>query len=81
MNIEANNEGWRFDESIGWKLIHNDIDVIFFGETEKAISTQEKLFVGTKEECENIITELHLNYYTGEELVDSQEEIQQQNLS
>lgn len=60
MNIEPNNDGWRFDESVGWKLIHNDIDVIFFEETDKAISTQEKLFVGTKEECENLITELGL---------------------
>lgn len=62
MNIEPNNEGWRFDESVGWKLIHNDIDVIFFEETEKAISTQEKLFVGTKEECDAEILNLDLKY-------------------
>jgi hypothetical protein len=60
MNIKLNSEGWRFDESVGWKLIHNDIDVIFFEETDKAISTQEKLFVGTKEECEAEITRLDL---------------------
>ena len=62
MNIEPNNEGWRFDESVGWKLIHNDIDVIFFEETEKAISTQEKLFVGTEQECEDQIKNLDLKY-------------------
>lgn len=62
MNIEPNNEGWRFDESVGWKLIHNDVDVIFFEETDKAISTQEKLFVGTKEECEDQIKNLDLKY-------------------
>lgn len=61
MNIKSNSEGWRFDESVGWKLIHNDIDVIFFEETEKAISTQEKLFVGTKEECDAEILNLGLN--------------------
>ena len=60
MNIESNNDGWRFDESVGWKLIHNDIDVIFFEETDKAISTQEKLFVGTQEECEAEIARLGL---------------------
>jgi len=61
MNIEPNNDGWRFDESVGWKLIHNDIDVIFFEETDKAISTQEKLFVGTKDECEEEIIRVELN--------------------
>jgi hypothetical protein len=62
MNIKSNSEGWRFDESVGWKLIHNDIDVIFFEETEKAISTQEKLFVGTEQECEDQIKNLDLKY-------------------
>jgi hypothetical protein len=67
MNIKLNSEGWRFDESVGWKLIHNDIDVIFFEETDKAISTQEKLFVGTKDECDNQITELGLHFPDTEE--------------
>lgn len=60
MNIEPNNEGWRFDESVSWKLIHNTIDIIFFEETDKSISTQEQLFIGTKEECENEIKKLNL---------------------
>jgi hypothetical protein len=63
MNIKPNNDGWRFDESVGWKLIHNDIDVIFFEETDKAISTQEKLFVGTHEECEAERVRLGLHWY------------------
>ena len=67
MNIKLNSEGWRFDESVGWKLIHNDVDVIFFEETDKAISTQEKLFVGTKDECDNQITELGLHFPDTEE--------------
>ena len=43
-----------------------------YEETDKAISTQEKLFVGTKEECENLITELGLTIPPEEEL-ESQE--------
>ena len=62
MNINSNSEGWRFDESVGWKLIHNDIDVIFFEETDKAISTQENLFIGTKEECDEHIAALGLHF-------------------
>jgi hypothetical protein len=70
MNINHDENGWAFDETetVGWKLVHNDIDVIFFEETDKAISTQEKLFVGTKEECENLITELGLIISPEEEL-------------
>jgi len=67
MNIEPNNDGWSFDESVGWKLIHNDIDVIFFEETYKAISTQEKLFVGTQQECDNQILNLGLHFPDTEE--------------
>jgi len=67
MNIKLNSEGWRFDESVGWKLIHNDIDVIFFEETDKVISTQEKLFVGTKEECDAEIARLGLVDVTAQE--------------
>jgi hypothetical protein len=67
MNIKSNSEGWRFDESVGWKLIHNDIDVIFFEETEKAISTQEKLFVGTEQECEKHIVDFGLHFPDTEE--------------
>jgi hypothetical protein len=66
MNIKPNNDGWSFDESVGWKLIHNDIDVIFFEETDKAISTQEKLFVGTQQECEAEIARLGLLWVTEE---------------
>jgi len=62
MNIEPNNDGWSFDESVGWKLIHNDIDVIFFEETDKAISTQEKLFVGIEQGCEDQIKLLNLKF-------------------
>ena len=46
--------------------------LFFFEETDKAISTQEKLFVGTKEECENLITELGL-IITPEEELENQE--------
>ena len=36
--------------------------LFFFEETEKAISTQEKLFVGTEQECEDQIKNLDLKY-------------------
>ncbi|NBX31426.1 MAG: hypothetical protein EBR07_01665 [Planctomycetes bacterium] len=51
MNIDHDENGWAFDESENWKLVHNGIDVIFFGNTDKSISTQEQLFVGTEQEC------------------------------
>jgi hypothetical protein len=60
MNIESNNEGWTFDESVGWKLIHDGHNIIFFDYTDMAVSTQTILFVGTKEECEVEIIRLNL---------------------
>jgi hypothetical protein len=73
MNIEANENGWIFDESTGWKLIHNDQIVIFFEFTDKSISTQEKLFIGTKEECEQYIVDNNLLYTKYEEAADAGE--------
>jgi hypothetical protein len=60
MNIDPNNEGWSFDESIGWKLVHNRVNIIFFENTDKSISTQETLFIGTEQECINQIESLNL---------------------
>lgn len=62
MTIEPNNEGWSFDESVGWKLIHNGDIIIFFEETDNTVSTQEQLFIGTREECQNEIERLGLVY-------------------
>jgi hypothetical protein len=60
MNIESNDTGWTFDESVGWKLIHDGRNIIFYEYTDEAVSTQAILFVGTKEECEVEIIRLNL---------------------
>ena len=60
MIILPNEKGWAFDESTAWKLVYDGITIIFYDETEKAISTQSVLFVGTKDECEAEIARLGL---------------------
>ena len=60
MIISPNEQGWAFDESTAWKLVYDGITIIFFDETEKAISTQSVLYVGTKEECDAEIARLGL---------------------
>jgi hypothetical protein len=60
MIIQPNEQGWAFDESTSWKLVYDGSTIIFFDETEKAISTQSTLFVGTKDECEAEIARLGL---------------------
>jgi len=55
MIISPNEQGWAFDESTAWKLVYDGSTIIFFDETEKSISTQSTLFVGTKDECEEEI--------------------------
>jgi hypothetical protein len=60
MIIQPNENGWSFDESNSWKLVYDGRTIIFFDETEKAISTQSVLFVGTKDECDAEIARLGL---------------------
>jgi len=60
MTIQPNEQGWAFDESIAWKLVYDGSTIIFYDETEKAISTQSVLFVGTKDECDAEIARLGL---------------------
>ena len=60
MIIPPNEQGWAFDESTAWKLVYDGSTIIFFDETEKAISTQSVLFVGTKDECDAEIARLGL---------------------
>jgi len=60
MIILPNEQGWAFDESTSWKLVYDGSTIIFFDETEKAISTQSVLFVGTKDECDAEIARLGL---------------------
>ena len=60
MIILPNEQGWAFDESTAWKLVYDGSTIIFYDETEKSISTQSVLFVGTKEECDAEIARLGL---------------------
>ena len=67
MIIQHNGDGWAFDESTAWKLVYDGITIIFFDETEKAISTQSVLYVGTKDECDAEIARLGLVDVTAQE--------------
>jgi len=60
MIILPNEQGWAFNESTAWKLVYDGSTIIFYDETEKAISTQSVLFVGTKDECDAEIARLGL---------------------
>jgi len=62
MIISPNENGWSFDESNSWKLVHDGINIIIFEQTDKSISTQNVLFVGTQEECEAEIARLGLTW-------------------
>ncbi len=62
MIISPNENGWSFDESHACKLVHDGTNIIIFEETDKSISTQNVLYVGTKEECEEQIKNLDLKY-------------------
>ena len=67
MTIQPNEQGWAFDESTAWKLVYDGITIIFFDETEKAISTQSTLFVGTKAEGDAEIARLGVVDVTAQE--------------
>ena len=58
MLIQPNEQGWSMSDQGPWQLIFNDEYIIKLFEVTSGTSTQEKLFVGTKEECENKIQEL-----------------------
>ena len=60
MLIEPNERGWSTSDQGPYQLIFNDQYIIKLFEVNLETSTQEKLFVGTKEECEAKITALNL---------------------
>ena len=60
MIIEPNEQGWSLSSSELWHLLFNDQYIIKLFQNESGTSTQEKLFVGTKEECEAKIVDLGL---------------------
>ena len=67
MIIPPNENGWSFDESNSWKLVHDGINIIIFKHTDKSISTQNVLFVGSQEECDAEIARLGLVDVTAQE--------------
>jgi len=70
MIIQKNTNNWSFstEEQNGlWHLIFdNDKNVITIFESIGITSTQENLFVGTKEECEQYIIDEGLYYIANE---------------
>ena len=60
MLIQPNEQGWSMSDQGPRQLIFNDTYIIKLFEAGLGTSTQEKLFVGTKEECEAKIFELGL---------------------
>jgi hypothetical protein len=69
MIISPNENNWSYDESDAWKLVHDGANIIFFEQTNKSISTQSNLFIGTQEECEAEINRLGLSL-SSDELVE-----------
>jgi len=60
MLITSDSNGWSTSTEGPWQLLFNDRYIIKLFETNLGTSTQEKLFVGTKEECEAKIVKLNL---------------------
>jgi len=76
MLIEPNSEGWSTSNQGPWQLIFSDQYIIKLFEVDLGTSTQEKLFVGTKEECESKILELNLPLASRDSLGVVEEELQ-----
>jgi len=76
MLIEPNSEGWSTSNQGPWQLIFSDQYIIKLFEVNLGTSTQEKLFVGTKEECEFKILELNLPLASKDSLGVVEEELQ-----
>lgn len=67
MIISPNENNWSYDESDAWKLVHDGTNIVFFEQTNKSISTQSILFIGTQEECEAEINRLGLSLSLSED--------------
>jgi hypothetical protein len=63
MIIPPNENGWSYDDSTGnWKLVYTDKLIMFYEQTDQSIGTQNTLFVGTHEECEEQIAKEGLSW-------------------
>jgi len=68
MIISPNENGWSYDGSNSWKLVHDGTNIIFFEQTNKSISTQSILYVGTHQECETEKNRLGLGLSSNDSL-------------
>jgi hypothetical protein len=75
MIIEPNEQGWSTSSKGPWQLIFNDEYIIKMFEVNEGTSTQEKLFVGTKEECEAKVSELDLPLASNNSLGEIEQEV------
>jgi hypothetical protein len=63
MIIPPSENGWSYDDSVGnWKLVYADKLIVLYEQTDQSIGTQNTLFVGTEQECEDQIKNLDLKY-------------------
>ena len=63
MIIPPNADGWSYDASTGnWKLVYADKLIVLCEQTDQSIATQNILFAGTEQECEDQIILLDLKY-------------------
>lgn len=60
MIISPDENGWSYDASADWKLVHEN--GIIVEQTDQSIATQSALFIGTKDECEAEIARLNLKH-------------------
>lgn len=75
MLITPDINGWSTSAEGPWQLIFNEYYIIKLLETNVGTSTQERLFTGTKEECENKIQELKLPLATKDAIGPVEEEL------
>lgn len=63
MIISPDANGWSYNDSIGnWKLVYSDKLIVIYEQTDQSIATQNTLFVGTEQECENQMKNLDFKY-------------------
>lgn len=75
MLIEPNEQGWSTSDQGPWQLIFNDQYIIKMFEINSGTSTQEKLFIGTKEDCEEKVAELNLPLASNNSLGQIEQEV------
>ena len=62
MIISPNENGWSYDDSNSWKLVHDGNIIILFEQMDKTLGTQFNLFVGTQDECNAEIARIGLKH-------------------